>query len=126
MRPGFPARPGRNTGVVRPRRHPPREVEQRQVSIRVRSVLMVIGFVLATAALLQVLSIARHVIVWILIALFLTLALNPAVEWFMRHGVKSRGLAAGLTYVVALAAIAGIGALFIPTLVSQVNDLVNK
>jgi predicted PurR-regulated permease PerM len=106
--------------------HPPLRVEQRQVSFRARTILMVIGFVLATAALLMVLSIARHVIVWVLIALFLALALNPAVEWFVAHGVKSRGLAAGLTYVLALAAIAGIGALFVPTLVSQVNELVNK
>ena len=48
-------------------------------------------------------------ITWILVSLFLALALNPAVDWFMRHGIKRRGQAAGLTYVLALAAIAAIG-----------------
>ena len=71
--------------------------EQRTVRFSVRSVLTVIGLVVATWALLTMVAIARHVIVWILVSIFLALALNPAVEWFMRRGVKSRGLAAGAT-----------------------------
>jgi predicted PurR-regulated permease PerM len=62
--------------------------------------------------------------VWILVSIFLALALNPAVEWFMRRGVKSRGLAAGYTYIIAIVVIGAIGYAFIPTLVSQVNDFV--
>ena len=90
----------------------------------VRSVLTVIGLVVATWALLTMVQIARHVIVWILVSIFLALALNPAVEWFMRRGVKSRGLAAGYTYIIAIVVIGAIGYAFIPTLVSQVNDFV--
>jgi predicted PurR-regulated permease PerM len=101
-------------------------LEERQVHFRVRTTLSVIGVVLAVAATLEILFIARHVITWILIAIFLALALNPAVEWLGRHGIRSRGIAVGITYVGALVVIAGIGALFVPTLVSQVNDLVNK
>jgi predicted PurR-regulated permease PerM len=52
------------------------------------------------------------------------MALNPAVDWFMRHGIKKRGYAAGLTYVLALVAIGAIGYAFIPTLVNQVNEFV--
>ena len=98
--------------------------EQRTIRFSVRSVLTVIGLVVATWALLTMVPIARHVIVWILVSIFLALALNPAVEWFMRRGVKSRGLAAGYTYIIALVVIGAIGYAFIPTLVSQVNDFV--
>ena len=61
------------------------------VRFSVRTVLAVIALVIAAWALLTLLSITRHVITWILVALFLALALNPAVDWFMRHGVKRRG-----------------------------------
>ena len=94
------------------------------VRFSVRSVLVVIALVIAAWALLSILDVTRQVISWILVSIFLALALNPAVEWFMRHGVKKRGYAAGLTYVLALVAIAAIGYAFIPTLVSQINDFV--
>jgi predicted PurR-regulated permease PerM len=98
--------------------------QERVVRFSVRSVLAVIGLVIAAWALLSILAITRQVVSWVLVSIFLALALNPAVEWFMRHGVKRRGYAAGLTYVLALVAIGGIGYAFIPTLVSQVNDFV--
>jgi predicted PurR-regulated permease PerM len=98
--------------------------EQRTIGFSVRSILTVIGLVVATWALLTMVQIARHVIVWILVSIFLALALNPAVEWFLRRGVKSRGLAAGYTYIIAILVIGAIGYAFIPTLVSQVNDFV--
>jgi predicted PurR-regulated permease PerM len=101
-----------------------RVTQERVVRFSVRSVLAVIGLVIAAWALLSILTITRQVITWILVSIFLALALNPAVEWFMRHGVKRRGYAAAITFVLALAAIAGIGYAFIPTLVSQVNDFV--
>lgn len=91
----------------------------------VRSVLVVIGLVIAAWALLSILAITRQVISWILVSVFLAMALNPAVEWFMRRGVKSRGSAAAITYVLALVAIGAIGYAFIPTLVNQVNDFVH-
>jgi len=97
---------------------------ERVVRFSLRTVLAVIGLVIAAWALLSIIAVTRQVITWILVAIFLAMALNPAVDWFMRHGVKKRGYAAGLTFVIALAAIAGIGYAFIPTLVSQVNDLV--
>jgi predicted PurR-regulated permease PerM len=98
--------------------------QERVVRFSVRTVLAVIALVIAAWALLTVVAATRQVITWVLVALFLAMALNPAVEWFMRHGVKRRGYAAGLTYVLALAAIAAIGYAFIPTLVNQVNDFV--
>jgi predicted PurR-regulated permease PerM len=111
---------------VRPARNPSSVVPERLVRFPVRTILSVLGTIIAVAVVLEVIMIARHVIVWILIALFLALAMNPAVDWFQRHGVKRRGLASGVTFLLVLAAFAGIGALFVPTVVHQVTELVNK
>jgi predicted PurR-regulated permease PerM len=101
-------------------------VPERVVRFPVRTILVALGTIIAVAVVLEVIWISRHVITWILISLFLALALNPAVEWFQRHGVKRRGMAAGITYVVTIAAIAALGALFVPTIVHQVTDFVDK
>ena len=36
--------------------------------------------------------ITRHVLTWILVALFLAIALTPAVDWLQRKGIQRRGL----------------------------------
>jgi len=101
-------------------------IPERLVRFRLRTVLSLLATIIAVAVLLEVIWIARHVLTWILIALFLAVALNPAVGWFLRHGVKRRGAAAAITFTLALAFLAGIGFTFVPTLVSQVNDFVQK
>jgi predicted PurR-regulated permease PerM len=98
--------------------------EERVVRFSVRSVLTVIALVIAAWAMLSILAITRQVISWVLVSIFLALALNPAVDWFMRHGLKRRSAAAAVTYILAIGAIIGLGFLFIPTLVHQVNDLI--
>jgi len=101
-------------------------VPERLVRFPVRTILTVLGTIIAVSVVLEVIWISRHVVVWILISLFLALAMNPAVEFFQRHGIHRRGFASGVTFLLVLAAFAGIGALFVPTLVSQVSDLVGK
>jgi predicted PurR-regulated permease PerM len=64
------------------------------------------------------------VLTWILVALFLALALNPAVEFFQRIGIKRRGHAAALASLLTLLGILGLFALFVPTLVDEANDFV--
>jgi predicted PurR-regulated permease PerM len=103
-----------------------RRVLDRFVHFPARTVFVVLGIVLAVAAALQVIWISRHVITWILVSLFLALALNPLVEFLQRHGLRRRGLAVGTTYLIVLVAITGIGALFVPTLVHQTNSFVDK
>src|SRR5438132_3882162 len=99
---------------------------ERIVHFRPRTILAIIGIVVAVGVVLWVLWIAKHVVTWVLISLFLAMALNPLVGFLQSHGVRRRGAAAGIAYVVALAAIAGIAAAFIPTLVDQVNNFANK
>jgi predicted PurR-regulated permease PerM len=101
------------------------EERERLVHFRPRTVFLVVGILLASFLVLEMLWISRHVLTWIFIALFLTLALNPAVDRVERW-VKRRGVAAGIVFVTALVTAAAIGALFIPTLVDQINDFAHK
>lgn len=98
-------------------------VQERVVYVRPRTILVVLGIVLAVAALLTFVYLAWHVITWLLIALFLALALNPAVEIFERRGLR-RGLASAVVFVLAFAVIAGLGFLVLPPLVDQVRDFI--
>jgi predicted PurR-regulated permease PerM len=98
---------------------------ERIVRFRARTVLAVLGIVLAVAAILQLLWLARQVITWILIALFLAVALNPLVEFLRRRGVRRRGLAIVLSYVLVLTAAFSLGGTFVPILVGEVNDFID-
>jgi len=101
-------------------------IPERLVRFRLRTVLSLLATIIAVAVVIEVIWIARHVLTWIMISLFLALALNPAVEWFQRHGVNRRGWAAAITYLLAIGFLVGIGFTFVPTLVNQVNDFVQK
>jgi predicted PurR-regulated permease PerM len=99
--------------------------QERLVHFRPRSVLLVIGLLVASFITLKILWISRHVLSWVFIALFLALALNPAVDRLERK-LGRRGAATGVVSVATLAAIALIGWLFVPTLVDQVNSFAHK
>ena len=101
-------------------------IPERLVRLRLRTALSLLLTIIAVAVVLEVIWIARHVLTWVLISLFLALALNPAVEWLQSHGFKRRGAAAAIAYLLALVAIVGIGFTFVPTLVHQVNEFVQK
>jgi len=97
----------------------------RIVHFRPRTIFSILAILLAVGVVLYVLYVARHVLSWLLVALFLALALNPAVEWFQRRGL-GRGLAAGITFILAILVVVGLGWLFIPALVDQVNSFAEK
>jgi predicted PurR-regulated permease PerM len=99
-------------------------VEERVVYVRPRTILVVLGILIATLGILAFIYLAWHVITWILIAIFLALALNPAVEFFVRRGLR-RGYSTGLVVILAVAAIVGLGFLLIPPLVDQVRSFVD-
>jgi predicted PurR-regulated permease PerM len=98
---------------------------ERIVTFRPKTLLSAVGLLLGIAAALWVVWIARRVVLWTLVSLFLALALNPAVESLRRRGLRRRGAAAATVYVVVVVVIAGIGALIVPTVVQQANDLVD-
>ena len=92
----------------------------RWVRFPARTILKVLAIVIAVWAVLQIVAIARHVLTWILVALFFALALNPVVDW-LEGRVRRRLLAVGITYVAALAAVAAVAALFLPTVIDETN-----
>jgi predicted PurR-regulated permease PerM len=98
---------------------------ERLVHFRPRTVLVVIGILVASFLTLKILWISRHVLSWIFIALFLALALNPAVDRLERR-IGRRGLATGIVFIAALILIGLVGWLFIPVLVDQVNNFAHK
>jgi predicted PurR-regulated permease PerM len=96
---------------------------ERSILVRPRTVLSVVGITLLVAAVLWVIWATRGVVGWILIAAFLAMALNPAVEFLMRRGIR-RGRAAVLVFALALVAIGGLSYLLIPPLIRQITDFV--
>jgi predicted PurR-regulated permease PerM len=98
---------------------------ERVVLVRPRTVLLVAGLLIATYALIQVLWVARHVLSWIFIALFLAMALNPAVDALQRR-MRRRSAATAVVFLTTLAVIVGLGFLLVPPLVDQVNDFSRK
>jgi predicted PurR-regulated permease PerM len=99
-------------------------IPERLVTLRARTVLSVLGLLLASAAVLEIVWVARTVITWILVALFLALAINPAVEWLERRTGRSRGMCVAIIFLSVLIAITVLAAIVIPTLVDQVDAFV--
>jgi predicted PurR-regulated permease PerM len=98
--------------------------EARVVKVRPETVFLVIGISVLVGLALLLVYLAWNVLTWIVIAIFLATALNPAVEYFERRGMK-RPWAASLVFALALLVLTGIGFLVIPPLVTQVTDFVN-
>lgn len=95
------------------------------IHIRPRSIALVVAIVLAFALALKIVIIAGQVIVWIFIAVFLALAINPLVEWLRRKGVHRRGLAVMIAFSVVLLALVGLAAVFVPILIDQVGKFID-
>jgi predicted PurR-regulated permease PerM len=88
-----------------------------------RSVLMALGVLLGVIAAVEFALLARAGLTLVTIALFLALALNPAVEALQRRGFP-RGAAVAAVYVVAVAILGLLALVFIPPVVEQISKLV--
>jgi predicted PurR-regulated permease PerM len=97
---------------------------ERTVDFRPRTILRTLLIVIAVGVVLEVIWIARHVLAWVVIALFLALALDPFVAWIQRRGKLGRGPAIAVAYLVVIVVIVGVGATFIPKLIDEVNGFV--
>jgi predicted PurR-regulated permease PerM len=100
-------------------------LEERLVYFRPRTVLVVLGIIVAGYLLLHIVQAAQGILIWIFVAIFLALALNPAVDALQQRGVRRRGVAVTIVFVGAILAIAALAATVIPTIVSQVNDFID-
>ena len=99
-------------------------LEQRLVQFRPRTILVVLGIILAAIVMIEIVQAARGILIWIGVAVFLALALDPAVDWLQRHGVRRRGVAVAIAFVGTILTIVALAATIVPTLVNQVNDFV--
>jgi len=88
-----------------------------------RSILTALGVLLGVVLAVGFVFLARAGLTLIAIALFLALALNPAVEFFQRRGL-GRAWAGGAVYALALAVFSLLGLVFIPPLVEQITRFV--
>jgi predicted PurR-regulated permease PerM len=98
---------------------------ERIVLFRPRTVLQVAGVLLGVALALYVVWISIRVITWVLVAMFLALALDPAVRFLQERGVRRRGAAAaiiGLSGVVVAGLLAW---LLVPPLIDEAEGLAN-
>jgi predicted PurR-regulated permease PerM len=97
----------------------------RVVEVRTRTLLRILFTIIGVAILLEVIWISRGVITWILIAIFLSLALDPLVSFIEHRAHLRRTFAIVVSYLAIALVIVGIGATFIPHLVDEVNGLVD-
>ena len=100
-------------------------LEERLVYFRPRTVLVVLGIIVAAYLLLHIVQAAQGILIWIFVAIFLALALNPAVDALQRRGVQRRGIAVSIVFIGAILAIAALAATVVPTIVSQVNEFID-
>jgi predicted PurR-regulated permease PerM len=98
-----------------------------------RSTAKVFLTVAGLAAMLYLLYLVRSVVGLVFIALFLAIALGPAVDFFARRRVPfgrrrgvPRGLSILLVYVLIVVTVFGVGLLVVPPIVSQVNSFAAK
>jgi predicted PurR-regulated permease PerM len=98
--------------------------EARVVKLRPQTVFLVIGLTVLVGLALLLVYLAWNVLTWILVAIFLAVALSPAVEAFERRGL-ARHWAASLVFGLALLALTGIGFLVVPPLITQVSDFID-
>ena len=88
-----------------------------------RRLLSLVAVLLATYSALVVVRALRGVLVMLLVSLFLSFAMEPAVQFLAHRGVR-RGLATGAVFVVGLLVLAAVVIAMIPLVVEQISDLI--
>lgn len=98
-------------------------LQERVVSFRPRTVFAGIALGFGAWAAVGLLALAQKGLTLIAIAMFLALALNPAVEFFQRRRL-GRGAAVAIVCLFVLLLFALLGLVFIPPLVTQITHFV--
>jgi predicted PurR-regulated permease PerM len=93
--------------------------------VPLRTILTIDAVVIITWVAYRLLGRLREIILWILIAGFIALVLNPAVVFLQRHR-RSRGQAVGIVFLVALLAFIGLLGLFGYPLVNALSHFATK
>ena len=98
-----------------------------RATVPVRTILATIGLILATVVAVLFVMRVEQVLVWMLIALFFTIALFPLVGWVQRHVTWCRrSLATLLVFLVVFIVAGGLLTAFAVPLASQGTDLAGQ
>ena len=89
-----------------------------------RLILRAVLIVVAVVLVLYVVYLLRRPLSWLVIAVFVAIAVSGPVNVLSRH--MRRGFAIAVVYVTLLLIPVGLGALLIPSLVNQGEDLANN
>jgi predicted PurR-regulated permease PerM len=90
-----------------------------------RIIWAAIGSVLLAAAVILLARELSRVLAWIVMAVFLAVILNPAVDVLVRRLHVARLIAAAIVYVLGFALILGVLAILVQPLVEQGQDVVD-
>jgi predicted PurR-regulated permease PerM len=90
----------------------------------VRDIVRIVLVVVCVAIALYLLWLLRKPISWLLIAMFLAIALSPPVNFLNRH--MRRGFAIALTYLGLLAVPVLLIALIVPPLITEANNFADN
>src|ERR1700733_9687337 len=93
--------------------------------VPLRTILTVDAVVIVTWLLYRLVGRLKEIILWILIAAFVALVLNPAVTALQRRRMR-RGVAVGIVYLVAVVAFFGLLGLFGYPLVNSVTHVATQ
>jgi predicted PurR-regulated permease PerM len=86
---------------------------------RLASLVLVL---VAAFAVLTIIRALRTVLVMVAVSLFLSFAMEPAVQWLSRRGVR-RVVATGVVFVLGLLVLVGVIALMLPLFINQLTEL---
>jgi predicted PurR-regulated permease PerM len=89
------------------------------------TILWAIGIVVALLAAFALLGILKHVVMWILLALFFSFALEPAVNRLQARGWR-RGWATGLLLFVTFLLLSVIFLIFVGTLINGITNIAEQ
>jgi predicted PurR-regulated permease PerM len=89
-----------------------------------RDIVRIVLVVVCVAITLYLLWLLRKPISWVLIAIFLAIALSPPVNWLNKR--MKRGFAIALTYLGLLAVPVLLIALIVPPLITEANDFADN
>jgi predicted PurR-regulated permease PerM len=104
----------------------PVSVRRSRQPVPVKTIVVTVGLVLATAGVIEIVIKLRKVIIWVAIAAFFAVVLHPAVEFGVRKLRLKRALAALIVFVLGMAVLGAAGYAFIKPIVNEVNDFVNN
>jgi predicted PurR-regulated permease PerM len=93
--------------------------------VNLRTILAVDAVVIATWVIYRLIGRLKEIILWILIAAFVALVLNPGVSFLQRHRVR-RGVAVLIVYAVGVVVFFGLLGLFGYPLVNSVTHVATQ